>query len=377
MRRSLRTHRRRRAQRLAAAFSLIEVLIAILILALGLLGLGAVIPVVVREQRVASQATRAVIAANNAKAYLQARPDLNRLVGDAGGSRGGGGGPSMGGSSQVNPMGFGVWLEKLSWSTDGLWVMPADGLWDSSYKAAGDLRPPGSVRTTIPLVDRLWPDPSSGADPLLVWDFVARRVPGATPPHRDEVERTIEIAVFVRRLDPAMRVPPGRTRLQVLTGQGVTSQQMRRAVGVEPSSGPTGDGTGNYSLPTALRVQLNPQRPDRLRIDANGWEGRYAAQPGQKLVDNLGNIYTVTRLIDPGRLEVEITPPVSESQRDQIDRVAFTPQIPAAVEVFRIIIPRGLDLDGDGVIDVSLPAQSPNGAGAGMSPWFGKVGQQP
>jgi prepilin-type N-terminal cleavage/methylation domain-containing protein len=38
-----------RANRHAAAFSLIEILISVLILALGLLGLGALFPVVLRE----------------------------------------------------------------------------------------------------------------------------------------------------------------------------------------------------------------------------------------------------------------------------------------------------------------------------------------
>lgn len=365
------SRRMSRIQCIGRAFSLIEVLIAILILALGLLGLGAVIPVVVREQRVASEATRGVIAANNARAYLLGRPDLNRLIADGSGSRGGGG-PTIGGVSQIEPIGFGVWLEDLNWSEEGRWRTPWDALWDPKYKQAGELRPAGTgVAPTIPLADRLWPDPSSGADPLLVWDFVARRVPAdpAGSPQADEIERTIEIAVFVRRLDPAIRVPPGMSRAEVLLASP-TDRDFRLAVGervVGGSPGPTGDGSGDYSLPRVIQVEAyDPQRLDRIRLDDNTrWLRARAAQPGQKLVDNLGNIYTVTRLVDPDNVDiVEVTPPVSAFQRDQIDRVAFTPQIPAAVDVFRITIPR-------------WPLQSPNGAGAGLSPWYGGVGEDP
>jgi competence protein ComGC len=368
---------RRRVQRLAAAFSLIEVLIAILILALGLLGLGAVIPVVVREQRVASQATRAVIAANNAKAYLRARPDLNRLVGDGGGSRGGSGGPSMGGSSQVNPMGFGVWLEDDTWSKTSLWELRS-----GTVRPSGDLvlQRGGGVASVIPVVDRLWPEPNSGAEPLLVWDVVARRVrigPPSPSPPADLVERTIEIAVFVRRIDPAIRVAPGRTRLQVLADQGLPAPERRLPVSIDRVTGPTGDGrtpssspAGEYSVPlTFLVVVPSPNRPNVIELDPNSsapqWWKERAAAPGQKLVDNLGNIYTVLRRDDPASADrVVIEPPVPAAAMADFQQVVFTPQIPAAVEVFRITIPRD-------------PATSPNGAGAGMVPWFGQVGQQP
>jgi prepilin-type N-terminal cleavage/methylation domain-containing protein len=59
------------------AFTLIEVLIGVMVLALGLLGLGAVIPVVVRQQRQSMEAQLGLEAAKAARAYLTARPDLD------------------------------------------------------------------------------------------------------------------------------------------------------------------------------------------------------------------------------------------------------------------------------------------------------------
>src|SRR5688572_3958289 len=52
------------------AFTLIEVLIAVLVLALGLLGLGAVFPVAVRAQRISSDDVLGTAAVNSARAYL-------------------------------------------------------------------------------------------------------------------------------------------------------------------------------------------------------------------------------------------------------------------------------------------------------------------
>src|ERR1043165_528481 len=61
-------------------FSLVEVLIAILILALGLLGLGAIIPVIVTQQRNATDRTLGIVAAKQAESYLKSRADFDPSV---------------------------------------------------------------------------------------------------------------------------------------------------------------------------------------------------------------------------------------------------------------------------------------------------------
>ena len=72
----------------ARAFTLVEVLMGILILALALLGIGAVIPVVVRTQKAATDATHGVSVANAAESLLASRADINRLTGGPGTRRG-------------------------------------------------------------------------------------------------------------------------------------------------------------------------------------------------------------------------------------------------------------------------------------------------
>ena len=68
--------------------------------------------------------------------------------------------------------------------------------------------------------------------------------------------------------------------------------------------------------------------------------------PGQKLVDNLGNIYTVIGADPDVDNAVIIDPPVPATVAETglpgyepweyLHQVVFTTQIPAAVEVFRV-----------------------------------------
>ena len=67
-----------RTRDIPRGFTLIEVLIGILILAIALLGLGAVIPVVVKAQRQASDATQGLVAIEAAEGYLRNSAELNK-----------------------------------------------------------------------------------------------------------------------------------------------------------------------------------------------------------------------------------------------------------------------------------------------------------
>ena len=61
-------------------FSLIEILIAIIILALGLLGIGSVFPVVIREQKQSQDRIFATLAEANVRAVLRGFDELNKPI---------------------------------------------------------------------------------------------------------------------------------------------------------------------------------------------------------------------------------------------------------------------------------------------------------
>jgi type II secretory pathway pseudopilin PulG len=366
---------RRSRPALRSAFSLIEVLLAVFILALGLLGLGAMVPVVIREQRDAADATLGMIAASSAEVYLKNRPDLNRYTDDQGGN-------------QPTAMGWGVWYRRTIWSQDYAWETTPKGFKDmhapdeddepgfAFNTLTGRMRIQQEANSTatpcfIRVQDRLWPDAAAGgSQPRFVWDFVGRRLPLAAGQPQQ-----IQMAVFVRRIDPNIRVPVGRTLYQVLT-QALPEEQWRVPVGVvanKPAGQrqPTLDGTGEYSRLFKVAVDYNSNYPNRLSLYDNIAEMNWKlfSRPGQKLVDNIGNVYTVIRVHDADTETVEIDPPVPSwiansvhSLPDPTDpeyvgacsslrSVILAPQVPAAVSVFTVEVE---DLD-----------QNPSGSGAG------------
>ncbi len=341
-------HTRRRG------FSLLEVLLAVLILGLGLLGVAAVLPVVVTAQREAADATLGVSALNSAKAYVMARPDLIRMTN----------GEHVPPGQQPVIIGLGVWINNSAWSQS------PEGLWETLQgseldRVTGEMifDQTGGLRVSIRAGDRLWPGEGSGVAPQFVWDFVGRRLEvGASEPAQ------MQIAMFVRRVDPNIRVPQERTLREVLTGQ-VPSSARRVAVGVLSNTSrpqPTLDGTGEYAVPILMDVRYDANFPDGFFLDSGTpLERSLAAQSGQRLVDNLGNIYIIRGTdarYNPPDYRVLVDPPVpaavrstnaGNNIRSRMMQVVFTPQVPAAVSVFNVT--------------VADPVFAPTGSGAGRT----------
>lgn len=371
---------------------------SIFVLALGLLGLGALIPGIIREQRVASDRTLGIVVANDARSYLTARADLVRL-----GLR-----PPAGtglGTGTGREYGFGAWLLDDAWSETYTWDL--NSIDTSLYEDEGHLvigDPVGRVDPArIPLADRLYPTPASNLDaPQFVWDFVARRLPpteaegyalladsgytltASTP---EQWRAGLEVAVFVRRVDTGIRVRPGQTAYGLMLG---FSGNPIMPVGISEMGVLTGAGgdTGQnqiYAPPLTLRAEYDGTRGTVLRLEADtllsGNEPgatvtldnrlRLASQIGQQLVDNLGNVHTVEEVLDTGsnfalvRVRQAVpgwVPATSgspswddEDAWTQIRQVVFVPQPPATVIVFRVGIDPG-------------EVESPSGSGAGRLP---------
>lgn len=390
----------RRRVRALAAFTLIEVLMSIFVLALGLLGLGAIIPGIIREQRVASDRTLGIVVANDAQAYIGSRADLGRL----GIAPSGAGGTGLG-STAGRSYGLGVWLRDDQWSRTYTW--------DTNSIDAGDYHDTGNViigsrvgstdAAIIPLSDRLYPSPASDLDePQFVWDFVARRLPptesggyalladsdlGLLAGTPEQWRTGVEIAVFVRRVDTGIRVPFGETGFGVM----LDPSNPILPVGIDSDGLPTGagadtSGSQTYAPPLTLRAEYDGMRNTVLRLEADtmltGAEPGFgvmlesrlllASQIGQQLVDNLGNVYTVEETLDSSSsfVEVRVRPAISnwvprtsgsvsrwddEDGWTQIRQVVFVPQPPATTVVFRV----GVEPNA---------VKSPSGSGAGRQP---------
>ena len=346
--------RPRLPERAATAFSLIEILISVLILALGLLGLGALFPVVLREQRIGTDNINGVIATNNVKAML-AQMDLNMLMPTAG------------------PPGRDVW-GSWRWRQDDTTAELSNndyelGEWDVCDVNAnggamfGD-RNTASARVEVPLAARLFP--MAGSDkgrPQFVWDIAVHRYPDFVPGNSSRLD-PLQAVIFVRRIDPRIRVPGGRTLRQVLLGDGVGGGDRRLPVGKQAGDNtllPTLDGTDGsggleYSVPIVASRRDGDfglvQGDGRYIVDVdtrqNDGKGSLMAQPNQKLVDNLGNIYTVETVerdpVNNSRVRLRIAPPIPASltgpelnDRPHINQLIFTAQIPAGVVVTEVL----------------------------------------
>jgi type II secretory pathway pseudopilin PulG len=353
-----------------SAFSLIEVLIGIVVLALGLVGLAAVFPTVVRQQQTAADVSQGHSVAQSAIVTLRQHAELSRPASDAGIS------PS--GFGPLNLVGWSVLTWDPAWSMDGSWdrsVVRTDALTGQStigqrsgsptfaqlgkynLGAGMDLpvQDPRNIRlggVIIELRDRLFPLPLPGvagaAQPRYVWDFATRRVDMGVPHRMNDApsfyDDGVQVVVFVRRIDSGIRKPRGQELSDLFAPYG--SDPVLLPVAVDANGVPTLDGGSNgalnYSTISRIEFGLDPREPDRIKLIAPAALLPYAAQVGQKYVDQMGVVYKVEEVIQASGgdyavrldrafpLDYEAVAP----QPSGVLELLFTPQVPAAVEVF-------------------------------------------
>ncbi len=359
-------------------FTLIEVLIAVLVLSLGLLGLAAVFPTMIAQQRNAVDRTQGAIVAKVVEQTLNEGQFLVNFRGlrrdfwfSADVQLGCGDGfdldPYLNGNPTRPAMNF-LWQPNWVWGPSGHVVgTNYIGTGEISVGAGRYLDFDCIVQTPdvdsfsdndkwdepyyIPVTARLFPQPFTGEEPRYVWDFVARRT-------RVGGDSTgLELAVFIRRLDPRIRVPRGRTLSDVLTPGRVSTSEFRFPVAMDPATGlPSGDGVGVYSVPMTLPVIVQSSGSlDEIVLDPGASSGeqdlwrRIVATPGQILVDNLGNVVNVVRVPEqrmgePLRVvvdhvysmaEADFTPGSNQPRGVQVEQILFTGQKPVRVFTYR------------------------------------------
>lgn len=373
----------------ARAFSLIEVLMAVLILALGLLGLGAIMPAVVRQQRVGADQVYGTLAGRSAVAFIEGTSRLNAIhpsttVTDA--------------NYRRLPL-LKAWAKSLSASEGGAyangWCVPTDGSWVvlpvDSTNWFTNIGPPlaGGAPSLerIELADRLYPGMSAGVDePQFVFDLAVRR---ASPVDVSDIaggiirrERpgnfSLQFAIITRRVDQRVRVPLNLSGVnqglyKAMLDVTRPTQDRRLPIAEDNNgnalqSGEYGGGSnGRYSLPYLVDVTFDPNVPDQLIIDAaqdsNLYDGTnfqgtqrqrdlaalQVAQVGQTIVDNLGNVYTVQGVderfgVGSPNYAVRISPAVTRgvgassdtANPSRLHQILVSPQPPAAVNIITV-----------------------------------------
>jgi len=379
-----------RARARVRGFSLIEVLIAVLVLGLGLLGLGAIFPVVIAQQRDAFNASQGADAADAAFDMLADDTGVLRISGlwerdDNGnwnlGVPGPGGNQDQQGGNPLplnsswiipditdaavgrNPRfgspvpGFNV--SNLSDIKEGKWSIDV-----------GDGSP--AVDQQLIVTARLFPAPDSGADPRFVWDPVIRRT----------AQDTVQVAIFVRRIDERIRVPRNYTLSDMLTNDnnpGIDRPVLPLALDLDKGRQVTDDGQNQpsrpdvgYPIPVSIEIAVYEDHLDWAVVDSSvagsdDFDTTLSAfrRVGQKFVDNTGVVRTVIGLpeveqggdvglagrsvvVDPPFVQanasegenVNVRRGTSAQRTTWIQQAVFTPQVPAAVRVYTLRKPR-------------------------------------
>jgi hypothetical protein len=327
------------------AFSLIEVLISVVVLALGLLGLGAMFPVVIRQQRQAVDTALGLSAINSAKAELEGNLMFQ-------------GGQVLNASGTMQDLpGFGAndlppfeqWFNRLNVAAFKGRIVDPEEYVDLN---SGELLIGDAQVLRVPVGARLFPSAhSANVQPRYVWDVLARtpNLPGVSS-DREE----IQLVVFIRPIDQNIRVDRGSTLSDMIATRDNNGLLLptpdRLAVAVNQGR-PMLTGVGQYSAPASMNLQnvayvdeaKDPaRRRTRMRLNPSGADEQqlasYVLRVGQRIVDSFGNVYTVRNVADAETYSVDVDPPVPSRYENasEISPVYFTPQMPAEVRVLTI-----------------------------------------
>jgi len=345
-------------------FSLIEVLIAVLVLAIGMLGLGAVFPAIIAEQRDSFEVVEGNNAAGAAVAMLSNKELIDfSLMSDEFNRA----------SSSADDRYEYLWAVSPDGNSFGSWSTPfpsynySTGLW--GYEEISPLIPAADRYVSrIPVAARIYPQAYSGKDPKFVWDTAIRREPSGD---------RVQAAIFVRRIDARIRVPRDYSLSDVLTGSNGVPNGQLLPVSINFTNGqPVADDGAADKVYAAIQSQFVEVYEEHLDwlIFTDGRDPMFdtsvgfATKVGQKLVDNTGVVRTVVGLpeVDDNdplsnlfttKRVVRVDPPFSpmnagggstgdvspgaNSQDSQFDderaswvrQVIFTPRTPVAVRV--------------------------------------------
>jgi prepilin-type N-terminal cleavage/methylation domain-containing protein len=316
-------------------FTLVELLIAVTVFAIGLLGLGALFAAVIGQQREASDATLGTSAMNSVEAQLRHSELVPwRRIND------------LSGTPVLFPSTYGSTpdaREARRWSPSGKFNVPVNlstGAieWDLPVGAGTP-----AVRVTIPVSARLVPAPFGPEPPRYVWDMLVRR-----SPRTDQ----LEAAVFLRRIDGNIEVPSGQTMSSVLTGVGLPPGKTPRlpieVVNAATDFRPVQSGVvGQYGDFLSAGMRRPPGQlgggqnaPGEVLTFGNVPPAvrRAMQRAGQIVLSEAGTVHRVVGPA-PGNPESVVLDPVFEdddAERDGLVEFYFLPQIPVAVRVFEV-----------------------------------------
>ncbi len=358
------------AARSRGGFTLIEVLMGVLVLGLGLLGLAAVFPAVVLQQKAAADAVEGDVAATTAEAVLR-------------------GSEVFGARVVVRPPGpnpgtyrgaFETMVLDENFSVEGQWetgdtralaLDPDSGALTLELHRDEDLGGP-TLDQELPVTQRLVPAvkrPENGTndaawreianrgdEPRFVWDFVTRRSASVqlfpVPTRARELQERrvdgVQAAIFVRRIDTGIR---GAGDAQPLSRRLSDAAADLVPVGETADGLAQNNGTGRYSV---IREAVADRTTNAREMDVTNIAPaalRSAiAQVGQKFVvggrDAEPGVYevrNVRRVTTPGdRIILEMDKALPLSRSGDVDvTFLYTPQIPVAVRLVTIDPRRG------------------------------------